>query len=85
MTPPQGGGVTYRVSYTPVLANGTATEEEVVEANILLNDTITEEVVTSEVKESQILLTDLDSNLFYSVTVEAIIQDAPSISAIIGK
>ena len=85
LTPPQGGRVTYRISYTPVSVNGTATEEEVEEANILLNDTITEEVVTSEVKESRVLLTDLDSNLFYSVTVEAIIQDAPSISANIGK
>ena len=68
VTPPQGGGVTYHVSYTPVLANGTITE-----------------VVTSEVEESRILLSGLDPSLFYSVTVEAIIQDASSASANIGK
>ena len=65
LTPPQGGGVTYRISYTPVLANGTNTEE--VE------------------EKSTILLTDLDPSLFYLVTVEAIIQDASSTSANIGK
>ena len=65
VTPPQGGGVTYHVSYTPVLANGTVREEVV--------------------EESSILLTDLDPSLFYSVTVEATIQDASSTSANIGK
>ena len=53
------GSVTYHISYSPVLANGT----------------ISEEVVTNETEDLSILLTGLDPDLFYSVMVEAIIQE----------
>ena len=63
VTAPQGS-VTYHISYSPVLANGT----------------ISEEVVTNETEDLSILLTGLDPDLFYSVMVGAIIQDAPQTS-----
>ena len=63
------GGVTYRISYSPILANGT----------------IAKVVVTKETEDLSILLTGLDSDLFYSVMVEAIIQDAPPTSTNTGK
>ena len=64
VTAPQGR-VTYRISYSPILANGT----------------IAKVVVTNETEDLDILLTGLDPDLFYSVMVEAIIvQDAPQTS-----
>ena len=64
LTAPRGR-VTYRISYSPVLANGT----------------IMKVVVTNETEDLSILLTGLDPDLFYSVMVEAIIvQDAPQTS-----
>ena len=42
-------------------------------------------VVTKETKHLSILLTGLDPDLFYSVMVEAIIQDAPTTSTNTGK
>ena len=56
VTAPPGGGVTYRIRYSPVMANDT-------------------DMVTKEIEESRILLTGLDPDLFYSVMLEAIIQD----------
>ena len=63
------GRITYRISYSPVLANGT----------------IAKVVVTKETEDLSILLTGLDSDMFYSVMVEAIIQDAPQTSDSAGK
>ena len=62
VTTPQESVVTYRITYSPVMAN---------DANICMK-----EVVTScETAGSSILLTGLDPDLFYSVMVEAIIPD----------
>ena len=59
------GRVTYRISYSPILTNGT----------------IAKVVVTNETEDLDILLTGLDPDLFYSVMVEAIIvQDVPQTS-----
>ena len=58
------GSLTYHISYSPVLANGT----------------ISEEVVTNETEDLSILLTGLDPDLFYAVMLEAVIQDAPQTS-----
>ena len=64
LTAPQGR-VTYHISYSAVLTNGT----------------ITKVVVTNETEDLGILLTGLDPDLFYSVMVEAIIvQDTPQTS-----
>ena len=63
-TPPQGGGVTYRVSYAPVLAN------------VILMRACMKEVVTTEAAVSSTLLSGLEPNLFYSVMVEVIIQNS---------
>ena len=64
------GGVTYRISYSPFLANGT----------------IAKVVVTKETEDLSILLMGLDSDLFYTVMVEAIIvQDVPQTSHTTGK
>ena len=69
VTAPPGGGVTYRIRYSPVLTN----------------DTDMEGVVTSETEGTSFLLTGLDQGLFYSVTVEAIIQDPARTTANTGK
>ena len=69
MTAPPGGGVTYHIKYSPVMAN----------------DTDMEGVVTNETEDSSILLTGFDPTLFYSVTVEAIIQDPARTTANTGK
>ena len=69
MTAPPGGGVTYDIRYSPVLAN----------------DTGMEAVVTNETEDRSILLTGLDPSLFYSVMVEAIIQDPVRTTANTGK
>ena len=69
VTAPPGGGVTYHITYSPVLAN----------------DTDMEAVVSNETEDTSILLTGLDPTLFYSVTVEAIIQDPDQTPAITGK
>ena len=58
------GRVTYHISYSAVLANGTMMKV----------------VVTNETEDVSILLTGLDPDLFYSVMVEAIVQDAPQTS-----
>ena len=64
------GRVTYRISYSPVLAN----------------ETIAKVVVTKETEDLSILLTELVPDQFYSVIVEAIIiQDAPQTSDSAGK
>ena len=63
------GGVTYRISYSAALANST----------------IAKVVVTNETEDLSILLTGLDPDLFYSVMVETIIQDAPTTSTNTGK
>ena len=65
VSPPQGGGVTYRVSYTPVLAN----------ASFMC--ACVKEVVTPETAVSSTLLSGLDPNLFYSVMVGVIILNVP--------
>ena len=69
VTVPPGGGVTYHIRYSPVMAN----------------DTDMEAVVTDETEDTSILLTGLDPSLFYSVTVEAIIQDPIRTTANTGK
>ena len=69
VTAPPGGGVTYNIRYSPVLAN----------------DTDIEAVVTSNTEDTSILLTGLDPTLFYSMTVEAIIQDPVRTTANTGK
>ena len=69
VTAPPGGGVTYHIKYSPVLAN----------------DTGMEAVVTNATEGTSILLTGLDPRVFYSVTVEAIIQDPARTTANTGK
>ena len=69
VTAPPGGGVTYRIRYSPVLAN----------------DSYMEGVVTNETEGTSIHLTGLDPSLFYSVTVETIIQDPARTTANTGK
>ena len=66
LTAPPGGGVTYHIRYSPVLANNT-------------------DMVTKETEEARILLTGLDPDLFYSVMVEAIVQDPLQSNANLGK
>ena len=63
LTPPQGGGVTYRVSYAPVLAN------------VSLMRACMKELITTDTKVSSTLLSGLEPKLFYSVMVEVIIQN----------
>ena len=62
VTAPPGGGVTYHIRYSPVF----------------VIDTITcmGEASTSEVEDTSILLNGLDPRVFYSVMVDANIQDA---------
>ena len=67
VTAPPGGGVTYRIRYSPVQ---------------MANDT---DMVTKETEESRILLTRLDPDLFYSVMLEAIIQEPLQSNANSGK
>ena len=62
VTPPQGGGVTYRVSYT-------------VSPNASFRCACMKEVVTTQAAASSTLLSGLEPNLFYSVMVEVIIQN----------
>ena len=69
VTAPPGGGVTYHIRYSPVLAN----------------DTGMEAVVTNETEDISFLLTGLDQGLFYSVTVEASIQDPARTTTNTGK
>ena len=69
VTTPPGGGVTYHIRHSPVLAN----------------DTDMEGMVTNETEGTSILLTGLDPTLFYSVTVEAMIQDPVRTPANTGK
>ncbi len=69
VTAPPGGGVTYHIRHSPVLAN----------------DTDMEAVVSIETEGTRFLLTGLDPTLFYSVTVEAIIQDPVRTPANTGK
>ena len=64
VTPPQGGRVTYRVGYTPVLSN------------VSLMRACMKEVVTTKTAVSSTLLLGLEPNLFYSVMVEVIIQNS---------
>ena len=66
VTAPPGGGVTYRIRYSPVMANDT-------------------DIVTKETKDSRILLTGLDPDRFYSVMLEAIIQEPLQFNANSGK
>ena len=61
LTPPQGGGVTYHVSYTPVFAN------------VSQMRACMKEVVTTVTEVSSTFLSGLEPNLFYSVMVEVII------------
>ena len=69
VTAPPGGGVTYRIRHFPVLAN----------------DTDMGGVVTNESEDTSIHLTGLDPSLFYSVMVEAIIQNPVQTTANTGK
>ena len=62
VTAPPGGGVTYRIRYSPVFAIDMIT--------------CVGEASTSEAVDTSILLTGLDPRVFYSVMVDAIIQDA---------
>ena len=62
MTAPPGGGVTYRIRHSPVLAIDMIT--------------CVGEASTSEAVDTSILLTGLDPRVFYSVMVDAIIQEA---------
>ena len=62
MTAPPGGGVTYHIRYSPVLAIDVIT--------------CVGEASTSEAVDTSILLTGLDPRVFYSVMVDAIIQNA---------
>ena len=66
---PSGGGVTYHIRHSPDLAN----------------DTDMEAVVSITTEGTRFLLTGLDPTLFYSVTVEAIIQDPVRTPANTGK
>ena len=56
------GGVTYRISYSAALANGT----------------IMKVVVTKETEDLSILLTGLDPDLFYSVMLEGNYPGCPT-------
>ena len=69
VTAPPGGGVTYHIKYSPVMAN----------------DTDMKAVVTNATEDTSFLLTGLHPGLFYSVTVNAIIQDPVRTSANTGK
>ena len=69
VTAPPGGGVTYHIRHSPDLAN----------------DTDMEAVVSNETEDTRFLLTGLDPSLFYSVTVEAMIQDPVRTPANTGK
>ena len=51
----------------------------------MANDTGMEAVVTDETEDTSIHLTGLDPSLFYSVTVNAIIQDPIRTTANTGK
>ena len=51
----------------------------------MANDTDVGGVVTNTTEGTSILLTGLDQGLFYSVTVEAIIQDPARTTANTGK
>ena len=62
MTAPPGGGVTYHIRHSPVLAIDVIT--------------CVGEASTSEAVDTSILLTGLDPGVFYSVMVDAIIQNA---------
>ena len=62
VTAPPGGGVTYHIRYSPVFAIDMIT--------------CVGEASTSEAVDTSILLTGLDPRAFYSVMVDAIIQDA---------
>ena len=62
MTAPPGGGVTYHIRHSPVLAIDVMT--------------CVGEASTSEAVDTSILLTGLDPRVFYSVMVDAIIQNA---------
>ena len=62
VTAPLGGGVTYRIRHSPVFA---------IDMIICVG-----EASTSEAVDTSILLTGLDPRVFYSVMVDAIIQDA---------
>ena len=62
MTAPPGGGVTYHIRHSPVLAIDMIT--------------CVGEASTSEAVDTSILLTGLDPRVFYSVMVDAIIQHA---------
>ena len=62
VTAPPGGGVNYRIRHSPVFAIGMIT--------------CVGEASTSEAVDTSILLTGLDPRVFYSVMVDAIIQDA---------
>ena len=62
VTAPPGGGVTYRIRYSPVVA--------------IDKITYVGEASTSEAVNTSILLTGLDPRVFYCVMVDAIIQDA---------
>ena len=62
VTAPPGGGVTYRIRHSPVFAIDMIT--------------CVGEPSTSEAVDTSFLLTGLDPRVFYSVMVDAIIQDA---------
>ena len=62
VTAPPGGGVTYHIRHSPVFAIDMIT--------------CVGEPSTSEAVDTSILLTGLDPRAFYSVMVDAIIQDA---------
>ena len=62
MTAPPGGGVIYHIRHSPVLAIDVIT--------------CVGEASTSEAVDTSILLTGLDPRVFYSVMVDAIIQNA---------
>ena len=62
VTAPPGGGVTYHIRHLPVFAIDMIT--------------CVGEASTSEAVDTSILLTGLDPRVFYSVMVDAIIQDA---------
>ena len=62
VTTPPGGGVTYRIRHSPVFAIDMIT--------------CVGEPSNSEAVDTSIFLTGLDPRVFYSVMVDAIIQDA---------
>ena len=71
MTAPPGGGVTYHIRHSPVLAIDMIT--------------CVGEASTSEAVDTSILLTGLDPKVFYSVMIDAIIQDVPPMVTGPGK